>query len=142
MRKFLWGGEQEGGGGREVFFQSEKIVINVKTFRPCGRPIIGARRRFTTDSKTYPDSIFAVFINNNHPAICTVPYSTRYSGEKERKVESDWWKVFMWNNSNRLSFYCIETFSLDLAEILIETDKVGISPTLLWPDFSLGNSKL
>ena len=48
----------------------------------------------------------------------------------------------MWNNFNRLSFYCIETFSFDLAEILIETDKVGISPTLHWPDFSLGNSKL
>ena len=56
------------GGGRQVFFQSEKIVINVKTFRPCGRPIIAARRRFTTDSKTYPDSIFAVFINNNQPS--------------------------------------------------------------------------
>ena len=53
-----------------------------------------------------------------------------------------WQKVFMWNNFNTLSFYCIKTFSLDLAEILIETDKVGISPTLHWPDFSLGNSKL
>ena len=56
-------------GRGEKFFQSEKIVINVKTFRPCGRPIIAARSRFTTDSKTYPDSIFAVFINNNQPAI-------------------------------------------------------------------------
>lgn len=56
-------------GWGEKVFQSEKIVINVKTFRPCGRPIIAARRRFTTDSKTYPDSIFAVFINNNQPAI-------------------------------------------------------------------------
>ena len=51
-------------------------------------------------------------------------------------------KVSMWNNFNRLSFYCIKTFSLDLAEILIETDKLGISPTLLWSDFSLGNPKL
>ena len=59
------------GWGEKVFSQSEKIVINVKTFRPCGRPIIGARRRFTTDSKTYPDSIFAVFINNNQPATQT-----------------------------------------------------------------------
>ena len=76
-----------GAGGRRrerSFFQSEKIVINVKTFRPCGRPIIGARRRFTTDSKTYPDSIFAVFINNNQPASqLSVQTTDLYSGQTD-----------------------------------------------------------
>ena len=86
-----------GAGGRRrersFFFQSEKIVINVKTFRPCGRPIIGARRRFTTDSKTYPDSIFAVFINNNQPARQTI-YSTVYSIMVEREREREELNIF------------------------------------------------